>query len=79
MNFCANCGTKKNIDAKFCPNCGQSVEAEQAQPAARVAAETVNSQPINNTTAKKYYFLLTLVLWSAHLVVPSLLLILFWF
>jgi hypothetical protein len=39
MNFCTNCGTKKNIDAKFCPNCGQSVTATApAQTALNISA-----------------------------------------
>ncbi|MCF8173302.1 MAG: zinc ribbon domain-containing protein [Candidatus Methylopumilus sp.] len=49
MNFCANCGTKKNIDAKFCPNCGQSVMSEQAQPPAPALAKSVESQPTPKT------------------------------
>ena len=38
MNFCVNCGTKKNIDAKFCPNCGQP--ALPLQPSAQVSTQT---------------------------------------
>jgi hypothetical protein len=40
MNFCANCGTKKNIDAKFCPNCGQSAMSDPSQVTASASAQT---------------------------------------
>ena len=38
MNFCVHCGTKKNIDAKFCPNCGQPASPEQ--PSAQASTHT---------------------------------------
>jgi hypothetical protein len=40
MNFCANCGTKKNIDAKFCPNCGQPAVSGPPQATANAPAQT---------------------------------------
>lgn len=40
MNFCAHCGTKKNIDAKFCPNCGQSAVSGPPQVTASASAQT---------------------------------------
>ncbi len=47
MNFCANCGTKKDIDAKFCPNCGQSVASQSAAPTVQNKS---GSQPMQQTT-----------------------------
>lgn len=52
MNFCANCGVKKNIDAKFCPNCGQSVVSGLPQVTASAAAKTSDSQSVHSAAAK---------------------------
>ena len=48
MNFCVHCGTKKNIDAKFCPNCGQPASPEQ--PSAQASTHTT---PNNGGAVKK--------------------------
>lgn len=39
MAFCANCGTQLADDAKFCPGCGQAVNAAPVTPATPVAPE----------------------------------------
>ena len=41
MAFCGNCGTKIDDNAKFCPGCGQAVEA----PAAEENKEQTTEQP----------------------------------
>ena len=35
MSFCKECGTKLDENAKFCPNCGASVNSEIAEQASR--------------------------------------------
>ena len=52
MNFCVNCGTKKNIDAKFCSNCGQPVVSELPHVKAPAAAKTSDSQSGHLAAAK---------------------------
>jgi hypothetical protein len=49
MNFCAHCGTKKNIDAKFCPSCGKPALAEQSI----VNASTQTAPNISGTVKKE--------------------------
>ncbi len=42
MAFCTNCGQELPVDAKACPNCGTTVEAKQATPAAPKQETKVN-------------------------------------
>ena len=56
MAFCGNCGTKIDDNAKFCPGCGQAVEApatEQIKTEAteQPKAEQAQGQP-NDLSAK---------------------------
>ena len=39
MAFCGNCGTKIDDNAKFCPGCGQAVEAPAAEQIKTEATE----------------------------------------
>ncbi len=49
MAFCGKCGTKVDEGVKFCPGCGNNMEAPAAeQTQAQQAAEPVNAPEQNN-------------------------------
>lgn len=45
MSFCANCGTKQNIGAKFCPSCGQPAGGENTPVIHSSAPDEITTQP----------------------------------
>jgi hypothetical protein len=49
MSFCANCGTKQDVGAKFCPNCGQPAIGGGSQPMATPTPSETQPQPLGTT------------------------------
>lgn len=45
MSFCANCGTKQDVGAKFCPNCGQPTSGGGSQPGVASTSPEAQAQP----------------------------------